>query len=422
MIRSLSVAMIATAVILISVSCGGSGPKTPELVFAVGGAPNEIAFWEELVAEFEKSSGKRVTLLRQTSQTDQRRQGLGTSLGAGEPNPDVFLMDVAWIAQFAASNWLEPLDGRSGLEEDRFFPSILRLADRYDGKLIALPVYIDAGLLYYRKDLLPEGPPATWDALFETAKAIQAREQKNDPSFSGFVWQGAQYEGLICNFLEFAGSMGGGLEIGRGKVSLNTPENLRALEFMRGTIGTISPANTYTDMKEEEVRTHFQEGHALFERNWPYAFALHNEEGSAVKGKVGIAPLPHAEGHSSVATLGGWHIAISKTSDSKDAAWEFVQFVTSRETQKRLALKLGWNPGRRDVYADTDVLAAVPHLKELAAVFEGAVPRPNVPWYTQVSEAIQPHLNAALAGSTRPAEALQKAEEAAARVAETYRE
>jgi multiple sugar transport system substrate-binding protein len=422
MTRSLSLALVATAAFLVSVSCGGSGPRQPELVFAVGGAPNEIAFWEELAAEFEASSGKHVTILRQTSQTDQRRQGLGTSLSAGEPNPDAFLIDVAWIAQFAASNWLEPLDGRPGLEEDRFFSGILKLADRYDGRLIALPVYIDAGLLYYRKDLLPGGAPSTWDELFETARTVQERERKNDPSFSGFVWQGAQYEGLVCNFLEFAGSRGGGLEIEPGKVSLNTPENLHALEFMRGTIGTVSPENTFTDMKEEEVRTHFQEGHALFERNWPYAFALHDEEGSAVKGKVGVAPLPHADGHSSVATLGGWHIAISRTSDSKDAAWEFVRFVTSRETQKRLALKLGWNPGRRDVYADTEVLASVPHLRELAAVFENALPRPNVPWYTQVSEAIQPHLNAALAGSVSPADALQKAEEAAVRIADTYRD
>lgn len=102
---------------------------------------------------------------------------------------------------------------------------IVNLVDRYKGKLIALPVYIDAGVLYYRKDLLRKygysKPPNTWDELVNCALKIQKSMRKTNPNFYGFLWQGAQYEGLVCNWLEFAASNGGGIIFKDGKIRLN---------------------------------------------------------------------------------------------------------------------------------------------------------------------------------------------------------
>ena len=163
-------------------------------------------------------------------------------------------------------------------------------------------------------------------------------------------------------------------------------------------------------MKEEEVRQAFQRGDALFERNWPYAWKLHEADNSPVKGKVGIAPLPHSEGGESASTLGGWHIGISKYSDEKAEAWRLIQFIESYGTQKKFALNLGWNPGRKDIYNDSDVVKELPHLSKLKEVFEHAVSRPNLPYYTQVSEIIQRYVNRCLAGNIQPEEALVKAQ------------
>jgi len=409
---------------------GCSKKDNNAITFAVGGAPNELDVWEQIAQDFQEKTGTRVIINRQPTDSDQRRQGLVIALKSKKSDPDVFLMDVAWIAQFAASQWLSALDSymqKSDLTADVFFPRILSLTDRYNDALIALPIYVDGGMLYYRKDLLEKygfsGPPETWEELVAFSRTVQEGERESNPSFYGFVWQGAQYEGLMCTFLEFAGSNEGGIVVNDGSVHIATNPNTEALSFMRKLIAdyNISPPSTYTEMKEEEVRTFFQKGNALFERNWPYAWALHQKENSSVRGKVGIAPLPHFPSGESVSTLGGWHAGVSAFSDKKEDAWQFVEYITSAEVQKQLALKLGWNPGRRDVYTDSTIIAELPHFTELKTVFEHAQPRPLVPYYTQISEVLQRHLNSALAGKTTAEKALEAAEDEAQAIVTRYR-
>jgi len=402
--------------------------KEERLTIAVGGAPSEVEYLEKLIGEFERRTGIHVVLRRQPTDTDQRRQELVIALKAGERDPDLFLMDVIWVPQFAASGWLEPLDGyvrESGISLSDFFSGVVEGVDRYDGKLIALPLYVDGGLLYYRKDLLERygyAPPSTWEELVKQSKKVQRAIRKRNPSFYGFVWQGAQYEGLVCNFLEFAASRGGGIVDSLGRLTIDRPENTEALRFMRDLIVRyeVSPPNTYTEMKEEEVRLFFQRGDALFERNWPYAWKLHQADDSPVKGKVGMALLPSFKGGRHVSTLGGWHIGISRFADRKKEAWELLRFLISEEVQKRLLLDLGWNPGRRDVYSDPEVLKEVPQAEVLQSIFERAIPRPVLPFYTRISEILQKYLNSALSGDMEPDEALKKAQKEAESVFSLY--
>ncbi|MDH5186193.1 MAG: ABC transporter substrate-binding protein [candidate division WOR-3 bacterium] len=420
---------IIVIAILLTLSCAEQ--KGEVVSFAVGGAPNEIDFWEKLIQEFEKEKGIKVNLLRQPTDTDQRRQGLLIPLKAKRKDPDVFLMDVGWIGQFAASNWLESLDPyveKGMLNPEDFFSRVVNLADRYQGKLIALPIYVDAGLLYYRKDLLTkygyQKPPQTWNELVDYSLPIQKAMRKNNNNFYGFVWQGAQYEGLICNFIEFAGSNNGGIVVQDEEISLNSPENIKATQFMYDLIHKykVSPPNTFTEMKEEEVRIFFQQGNALFARNWPYAWALYQSEDSKVKGKVGITNLPYFPAGKSVATLGGWHIGISRYSDVKPQSIALIQFIVSFATQKKLAMELGWNPGRKDIYTDSEVLQRSPHFAPLRQVFENAQPRPNLPYYSQISEVLQNNINAILAGRETPEAALAKAEEEVSKIVEMYKQ
>ncbi|HCJ66559.1 MAG TPA: transcriptional antiterminator, partial [Elusimicrobia bacterium] len=278
------------------------------------------------------------------------------------------------------------------------------------------------------KDLLKKygytKSPSTWQELVDYCLRVQGDVRKYNPDFYGFVWQGAQYEGLVCNFLEFTGSNNGGIIFEDGKILLNLSENVEAARFMCDLIHKykISPANTFTEMREEEVRIFFQQGNALFERNWPYAWALHQSDDSGVKDKVGIAPLPHFRSGKSIATLGGWHIGISRYSDAKKESWEFVKFVISYETQKNLTLKLGWNPARKEIYQDKEVIKKIPHFVDLRTIFENTYPRPNLPYYTQISEVLQRSLNAILAGKLSAGVALKKAEEEIQNVTQRYRE
>jgi multiple sugar transport system substrate-binding protein len=409
----------------------GGCKKEPgrQITFAVGGAPAELDFWRELITEFETQTGIKVVLLRQPTDTDLRRQELVTSLRSKKSDPDVFLMDVAWLAQFAASGWLEPLEGymQSGrLDSSVFFQKVVNLADKYKGRLVALPVYVDGGVLYYRRDLFEdfgiEEPPELWRDFVRQAVAVQKEVRSTNPDFYGFVWQGAQYEGLVCNWLEIAGSKGGGIAMEDGEIKINTEANLQATQFMYDLIHKfkISPPNTYTEMKEEEVRLAFQQGNALFERNWPYAWALHQADDSPVKGAAGIAPLPRFTQGQSTSTLGGWHIGISGYSDAKRKSFEFMEFVLSYDTQKKLALRLGWNPGRSDVYTDADVIEKMPHFASLREVFENLTPRPNVPYYTLLSEVVQRYVSGVLSGRLEVRQALAEAEQEAQKVVDKY--
>ncbi len=385
--------------------------KEERLTLAVGGTPEEVLKWEKLVDEFEETYQIKVEVLRQPADTDLRRQSLVVALTSKSPDPDVFLMDVAWISQFLESNWLYEI---RDVDTSNFFPVSLQ-AGLKNGKVYALPLFVDCGVLYYRKDLLDkyECPvPETWDQLLKCSLKVMKEEGEN---FYGFLWQGAQYEGLVCTFLEFSASAGGSLD------QLDSPQNLKALRFMRDLIHKyrVSPPSTYTEMKEEEVRILFQSGRALFARNWPYAWALHNSEDSPVRGTVGVAPLPGFRRGTGASCLGGWHLGISRFSDRKDDSLKLVKFLISEKIQKRIASLMGWNPARTDVYRD--LTKSMKHLSAVKRACLKAVQRPAEPYYSQISEIIRLFVNGAISGRVDPSEALKKAENRIERLKGYYR-
>lgn len=397
---------------LIIISTFKCSSDKKEFTIWIGGAPQEVDFWQSVVDNFQKQSGYNVNLVRQPTYSDQRRQSLVISLEAQQPNPDVFLMDVVWTDQFMKSGWLINLDSlvqMNNFPTDLFFPHILNSVDKLNNKLYALPVFMDVGLLYYRKDLLNkygyDNHPQTWEELVNQSINIL----QNENILAGFVWQGAQYEGLTCTFLEYVSSNGGKL-MNNGEIDVYSEKNLQALNFMQDLIHkyNISPPNTYTEMKEEEVRRAFQSGNAVFERNWSYAFSLHQGDNSEVKNKFGMTQLPHFKGSSSAATLGGWHIGISEYSDVKKEAWDFIKYVTSFEVQTNMFENMGWFPARSDIYKDEDLLEKHPRLHILFEALNNAVARPSVPYYPQVSEVIQRFVNNCLAAKISPEVALKE--------------
>jgi trehalose/maltose transport system substrate-binding protein len=289
-----------------------------------------------------------------------------------------------------------------------FFPAIVE-NNTVDGHLVGIPWFTDAGLLYYRKDLLQKygysNPPATWKDLEEMAKKIQDGERAaGSPDFWGFVWQGKAYEGLTCDALEWQVSNGGGSIVEPdGTISINNPQAIAAFERAKGWIGTISPEGV-TTYQEEEARGVWQAGNAAFMRNWPYAFSLGQEAASPIKDKFDVAPLPKGDGADArnADTLGGWQLMVSQFSTKKEAAIEFVKFMTSPEMQKDQAIVNSLLPTRPAIYDDPDVLKANPYYGPLKSVFSGgAVARPSTvsaDLYNDVSTAYFTAVNQILTG------------------------
>jgi len=245
------------------------------------------------------------------------------------------MIDVVWPGAFAP--FLVDLKPKLGSVAKNYFPGIVK-NDTINGHLVGMPWFGDFGMLYYRTDLLKKygysKPPTTWQELFQMAKKIQDGEQSSNQNFSGFVFQGNAYEGLTCNALEWIASSGGGSFIDNHKATIDNPKAAAILDLFRKNIGVTTPRSvtTYT---EGETHTAFITGNAAFMRNWPYAYSLAADPAqSKVVGKFSVAPLPHGPGGHSVATVGGWQLAVNKYSKHQDAAIEFVRYATSAKVEK----------------------------------------------------------------------------------------
>lgn len=395
-------------------ACDPAPPDAPgvTLVFKhakLFGDPEALA---ALIRDYEaRHPGVRVRTEALPSSSDEQHLFYVINLRAGASDFDVFALDVIWVAEFARAGWLADLTPLLPAAEQREFFDGPMQAARYRERVYAIPWFMDAGLLYYRKDLLAKhgfAPPVTWEQLARAARTISARE----PGVHGFVWQGKQYEGLVCNGLEYMWSAGGAVTRGE-RVVLDSAANRRALGFMRALlVEGISPELVLT-ATEEPARRIFGSGRAVFMRNWPYAWNLLQQPDSAVHGRVGIAPLPHFAGQRPAATLGGWQLGVNRRSRHPEEAKAFVRFMTSPQAQRRLARDYGLHPARRALYRDAALLAAQPHLAPLRAVFELARPRPVTPYYPRLSQVLQSELSAVVAGLRPPGAALAAAQQRA---------
>ncbi|NIR14406.1 MAG: extracellular solute-binding protein, partial [Desulfobacterales bacterium] len=162
----------------------------------------------------------------------------------------------------------------------------------------------------------------------------------------GLSGQFKQYEGLVCDMMEFILSNNGYIiDPENGKPVIDSPKAVEAVHFVREKIiGHVAPRGVLTYQEPESLDL-FVQGRAVFHRNWPYAWEVsNNPERSQIAGKVGIATLPHFPGGKSHATLGGWQLGISAYSRNKEAAWELVRFLSSERVQKISALKAGRAP------------------------------------------------------------------------------
>jgi trehalose/maltose transport system substrate-binding protein len=353
-----------------------------------------------LVAKFKQQTGINVSLVPHPAASDASYQQLARNFSSKSSSIDVAMLDVVWVGAFAA--YLENLKPALGKASRAHAPGIIQ-NNTIGGKLVAMPWFGDFGILYYRTDLLKKygysGPPKTWARLFQMAKKIQDGERKDNDNFYGFVFQGNSYEGLTCDALEWIASAGGGHIIDNGKVTINNAKARAVLDLMRGQIGKTTPRGV-TTYQEGETHNAFVAGNAAFMRNWPYAYSVGQGEDSKVKGKFSVTVLPHGAG-TSVGTVGGWQLGVSKFSKHKGAATAFVGYMTSPGVEKFDAIYNTNVPTILAVARDKAVVKANPYLKpEIANV--ARVTRPSKylkTHYNEGSKAIYQGINQILNGA-----------------------
>jgi trehalose/maltose transport system substrate-binding protein len=339
-----------------------------------------------------------VKLVEFPASADEQRNQFIQRQEARSADCDVFGADVVWTAEFAQQKWLYDMTPYIESRKDDFIPSTLETT-HYDGKYWGVPKDTNAGFLYIRNDEV-DSEPGTWQDVYSDAQA------KN-----GIVYQGAAYEGLTVNFLEIAYAAGGTVLSEDGsKSTINSPENLKALEFMVNGVNDGAAPKAVVTMMEEESQRAFVSGRQTYMRNWPYVYAIGQQEGSNIRDKFEVKPYPPFEGGGTAGILGGLNLVISTYSANPGGALKFVDFATNEESNNEAASKFALPPAYAASYDNPQVQKALPFATELKQAVEQAKPRPVTPVYTQVSQAIYENVNAALAGEKSPQQALEDAQ------------
>ncbi|HTE63251.1 MAG TPA: ABC transporter substrate-binding protein [Solirubrobacteraceae bacterium] len=377
-----------------------SEDATGEVTYCLGKdtAGNNTAVVKEFNAEFG-GSGLTGKLLEFPESADEQRNQFVQRQEAKSGECDVFRSDVIWTAEFASQKWLLDMSEYVDTRKDEFIPATLETIN-YEGAYYGVPQATDSAFIYYRDDKV-SSVPETWQELYTEAEAN-----------GGIVYQGASYEGLTCDYLELAFAAGGEVLSEDGKESvINSPENLKALEFMVDGVKSGVAPKAVTTYMEEESRRSFESGGPAFMRNWPYAYALGNQKGSKVAGKFKVAPFPAFEGGGKAGILGGHNLVISASSKNPKGAVKLIDYLTSAEAEKTYAAEYSIAPVLDATYDDPDVQKALPFSEELRQAVTQAKSRPVSPVYPQISQAIYKNVNKALAGQTSPEDALKAADD-----------
>ena len=370
----------------------------------------EVPHWKNLIVQdFEKDNpGIHLEIIEAPNATDLTENLYTSAFILGDSPYDLIYMDVIWTSKFAAAGWLLDLSDRISSEELKAFNDTDVEAGRYKGKLYRIPLRSDVGMLYYRTDLLEKlgtKPPETFEDLVNFSQQLQEKKATR----WGYVWQGAQYEGLPAMFVEVLEGFGGfWVNPDTNEVGLDKPEAIKAVEFLRNVIDRgISPPGV-TTYREEDTRRLFLSGDTAFLRNWPYVWATANEDGSEIKGKIGIKAMVHVPGAKGGACLGGWGMGIARTSKHPEEAWKAIQYFTRQDAQRRFTLETGSISSRRDLFVDPEIVSKYPHYPQFQKIVESAVLRPPIAQYAQASDILQRYLNAALSNRTISAEKAMK--------------
>ena len=346
--------------------------------------------------------------------TNERKELLARSLRNKSDRIDVFSVDLIWVSRF--SKWSEPLDEVIGREErDNILGSALESCYA-DGALVAVPLYLDIGMMYYRRDILQRLPDwqevenrlkesVTWEEFL----ALRDRLGYRDHPY--YAYPAKDYEGLVCNYFEMlAGQQEGPVDNHSMRLTGKAP--LTALRMMVDFVRreAISPPEV-TEFDENRCYDFMLTHDGVFWRGWPNFLENYRSffPDTAKLGMIGRAALPHFAGRPPRSVFGGWNLMISKYSTGKPQAMEFIRFLQSEEAQKTLFRMGGYLPANRKVYDDTTFMRQHPDLVYYRHLLDRGFHRPALKEYTRISDVISHYVHRAITGELTPDEALRSA-------------
>ena len=390
--------LLAAAAVLAGVltGCGGgSGSGPPQLTWYINPDNGGQA---ELGNKCAGQSGGRYRIKTSILPNDAsaQREQLVRRLAAKDKGIDLMSLDPPFIPEFAEAGFLRPYNKA---EADELTKGALEGAVEgatWQGQLMGAPFWANSQLLWYRKSVAakagldPSRNPVTWDQVIGAAKqtgttvGVQAR----------------RYEGYMVLINALVSSAGGTIlqDPERGKdvtPSIGADAGRRAAEVISNLArsGAADPALSTSD--EEVARATFQGDTGGFMVNWAYVYGAAQEavaEGSlsqSVLDDIGWGRYPQVvQGQPSRPPVGGIDLGIGAYGRHQDLALEAVRCITSEESQREYMLKSKNPAARSAVYEDPEVRKVFPMADLIRDSIGGGAPRPQTPYYTDVSAAV----------------------------------
>lgn len=372
----------------------------------------DTAIVQKMVDSFNKEHPD-ITIDIQSMNYGQMRDKLITSFLAPTPTYDLIVTDSPWMYDFAKGGYLKPLDSRlDSVASDydyKDFTEPLRKIGEVDGKTYGIPFYNYALGIIYRKDLFKDANisvPTTLDEYVDDAKALTNKEH------AGVAMQPQRGDKIFWEWANFLLAAGGSITDADNKVTLDSPEARTALKKYIEVYKNAAPANSL-NWEFDQAQRAVASGKAamMTSYNWMLP-SLNDPDGPAgdLAGKFALAKFP---GDKSV--LASWDWSIPSNSSASDAAWTFINWITSPKQGKQRVIE-GGAPVRSSTLKDHEVWEKGPgeaYFTTLQSILEKAEPLGVGPHAGQMVDDIGTELNSAVAGSKTVDEAITAAAKAA---------
>lgn len=413
---SLIIIILIAYIFIILRSSQVNDPEITEIYFA-----SDLSYTHEyLINKFNRENEGEIKVIpidlsyKQFS-TNDRKEILIRTLRSKSSKLDIFAVDQIWVPRF--TKWAEPLDNyisenkKSDLIEEAIQTCL------YENKLFAIPLYLDIGVMYYRKDLLESLPESkevkqllaqsiTWEDFIKLSNHFK---KKIKSPF--YIFPAYEYEGLVCSFMELILSLNKDF-FKSSQLNFESQEAFKSLSLLVDLVNhyKISPEDV-TELTENTAYKYFIENDGIFLRGWPsFQKDYKNLNKDTQKDSLLVmTALPHFNGVEPTAIFGGWNLMVSKYSMKKEAVLKFINFLISEESQKILYEKGAYLPILKSLYEDKKFIEEHPQFLYEKKLIQTGVHRPFLEDYTRISDILSYYVNKAIKDEINVSEALSEA-------------
>jgi multiple sugar transport system substrate-binding protein len=400
----------------------------------IGEATLNTQILQKLLPDFEKKTGIKVVV--EQAPYDSLVQKAVLDFAAHKANYDVLSIPYEYLGSYAEKKYIVPdvlsSPGKTpaGYRASDIIPALWKASSDWKGHVYGAPSNSAVMMMFYRKDLFTNAteksafkkrygyalaPAKTWKQYSDIAQFFTRKSgallagKKLSSNFYGLTIAGKRHVATVLEYFNYAWTNGGGFFTPKGQVAIDSPGNLKGLQYELG-LTKFAPA-AYTTTTWDEMTAAFQQGTIAQAIAWgDTAGGMEDPSASKVVGRVGYASIPVARaGQPALAHLGSWTYAVNADSSNRDAGALFIKWALSKDVQTKLGA-MGGLPALTSTFKDPALVAKLPYWRQELTSLSETKSRPRIPQWGSIADVLQDDLSRALSKSVSPQQALADAQ------------